>query len=392
MTPFLRTTLSRVCLTILLLVSSLFGAANAADGWRNSTQFDISIAQPTPYRVFTLTDPMRLVVDIKNHDWGDVETKVFEADVTKAVRMGQFRAEWSRLVIELEEPLVLSTSSIIEVATGHVLQIDLERSGVDRFEDVSGTPLAAMLSPTIDSPKIARDDGRLLIAIDPGHGGIDPGAIRGDVEEKTVALEFARLLAQRFTDDPKTRAVLTRDADTFVSLSERVSLAQNAQADVFVSVHANTVEIGNAEGATVFTLSEKASDKASETLAALENRADVAAGLELPAEEDDVAQMLFDMARVQTNARSRALGDDLVSVFRERIPVIRSKPHRTAGFRVLRAPDMPSVLLELGFMSNARDRERMVSPEWQAKAADAVYDAIKDWAGRDAALSKTALN
>ena len=333
---------------------------------------------------------MRLVVDIKDHDWSDADPDRFRSNIAvQNARMGAFRAGWGRLVLDLSQPLHLVTSSIDQSGQTSVLILRFDATTPEIFAAKAGPP-ADTVSTVLRHTPAPANPARLRIAIDPGHGGIDPGAIRDGVTEKSIALTFAQEMADLINADPSVDAFLTRDRDMFVSLDDRVALARAADADIFVSIHANTVEWGNAEGATIFTLSDKASDAAAAALADYENRADLAAGLDISAQADDVATMLTDMARVETNARSRDLGDTLVRTLTGQIPIIRSKPHRSAGFRVLRAPDVPSVLLELGFMSNQNDRDRMTSGQWQKQAAAAILDALKTWAKQDKSLSQWA--
>lgn len=376
-----------ILLTFSALISAEHSHAQEKSGWANTRDLVIPVAGPTPYRVFFLDDPMRLVVDIKGHDWTDVAQRPYRDNpAVQDARMGAFHAGWGRLVLDLATPIRLVSSTLSDLNTKSNLVLRFAPSSAEDFAAVAGPPPEQMQSRVL-SAALPKNSAQLRIAIDPGHGGIDPGAIRDGVTEKSIALAFAREMAGLISEDPSLDAFLTRDTDMFVSLDDRVALARAAHADIFVSIHANTVEWGNAEGATIFTLSDTASDAASEALADFENRADLAAGLDISAPADDVASLLTDMARVETNARSRDMGDHLVRTLTGQIPIIRSKPHRSAGFRVLRAPDVPSVLLELGFMSNRNDRNRMTSRQWQKTAAAAIVESLKSWAKQDKSLS-----
>lgn len=361
-------------------------AAQAQNGWVDGKTIGIRMDSPAPYRVYFLNAPMRMVVDLENHDWADATPDAFvQNSWVSGARLGAFRPGLSRLVLDLAKPLELAATNLRPDGDTIALHLTLKRVDADAF--AKNAVLATPREQTKQAPLPSKDPNRLLIAIDPGHGGIDPGAIRDGVMEKSIALETALQLRALIAADPTVDAFLTRTTDHFVSLDDRVGLARATDADVFVSIHANTVEWGNAEGASIFTLSDEASDTAAAELADYENRADLAAGLHITTTQNDVAQLLADMARHETDARSRTLGDVLVTSLTGQIPIIRSKPHRSAGFRVLRAPDMPSVLLELGFMSNAKDRARMTSRDWQRKAAAAVLEAVKTWAKQDDSLS-----
>lgn len=351
----------------------------ARSGWHNplgkGQVMTLALSHAMPYRVFSLTEPDRIVVDIADLDWGHVDADLFlHRKWVSAARVGLFAPGWSRLVLDLDQPIAL-----IAAESTADNRITLRFAPTDRATFAARSRGGEWMP--VKAPDVpAKPNGVFRVAIDPGHGGVEPGAIRGGIQEKSISLNFSLRLAQLLNEMDGIDAVLTRKADVFVSLDDRVGYAQGMDADLFVSIHADIVEWGNAEGVTVFTLSNTESDAMSAHLADFANRADLAAGLEAASAEDEVARMLFDMARTETNARSRQLGDLLVDRLREAVPVIRSKPHRTAGFRVLKAPDMPSVLIELGYMSSEKDRARLVSEAWQARAATAVAEALGAWA------------
>lgn len=226
-----------------------------------------------------------------------------------------------------------------------------------------------------------------LVVLDPGHGGIDPGAVRLDIAEKDIALAFGQELRAVLQDSGRFDVRMTRDTDVFVTLRDRVRFARESGAAVFISLHANTVTRGNASGSAIYTLSEGASSAEAAALAELENRADTLGGVDLGVEDDDLALLLTDMAQRETNARSAMLARATVEAMRHAVGVIRSNPHRSAGFRVLKAPDIPSMLIELGFLSDATDRANMISPRWRGHAAQGILAALDDWVERDGVLS-----
>ncbi len=198
-------------------------------------------------------------------------------------------------------------------------------------------------------------------------------------------LTFARELKEVLLRQDGVEVVLTRDEDVFVPLEERVSMARAAGADIFLSLHADALAEGRANGATVYTLAEEATDIASQKLAERHDRADLLAGVDLSETGDEVALVLMDMARVETRPRSDALADAIVEGIREATGSTYKTPRLEAGFSVLKAPDIPSVLIELGFLSSKRDREKMVDPEWRRQAAEGIRNAILDWALEDTA-------
>jgi len=221
-----------------------------------------------------------------------------------------------------------------------------------------------------------------VVAIDPGHGGIDPGASAGGLVEKEIVLDFARQLAGLIDGTPGLRAYLVRDDDSFLTLRERIRRARAAGANLIISLHADKTEEGIAEGAHVYTLSAEASDEAAVALAERENRSDIIGGVPLAGESDDLAGLLVDLARRGTADEDNKLANALIEAMASEIPLLATAPHRTANFRILKAPELPSVLVELGYMSNESDRERLQSDAWRARAAAALARGIALWSQR----------
>lgn len=394
----------RVLLAILLLstpvgAQSLIGMARIEANQSKITQagtqttLNLGLSQGVPFRIFTLDAPRRLILDFREVDWSNLPTDIGkDAAAISHVRFGLFRPGWSRMAIDLAEPLdVLSAEMVVKKSTGTAaLTIKLVPTTPESFAAKSGAPqntLWPSRRATVDSPK---KGDRLRIAIDPGHGGIDPGAVRKGVMEKTIALNFGLELRRALKNHPRYDVFMTREIDEFLSLRERVLAARQAKADLYLSLHANTVTVGNATGATVYMLSNEASDKEAAALAEKENRADIIGGVELAGEEDAVARILVDLAQGRTNMRSKAFGDLLVQGLRKTVGVIRSRPLRSAGFEVLKAPEIPSILLELGFLSNIKDRANMQSPLWRAEAIKGIIATLDNWVERDA--EQSALN
>ena len=219
-------------------------------------------------------------------------------------------------------------------------------------------------------------EGRFVIALDPGHGGIDPGAEADGLREADLMLTFARELSEALIRTGVAEVVLTRNADVFVPLPERISVARAAQADVFLSLHADALANGTASGATVYTLSEEATDAASASLAEQHDRTDLLMGVDLTASDDGVAGVLMQLARLDTAPRSAALADAIVVAFSQADIPLHPRPRGEAGFSVLRAADIPSVLVEVGYMSTPADLERLRDPAWRQSAQDAIVAAI----------------
>ena len=226
-------------------------------------------------------------------------------------------------------------------------------------------------------------DPRPIVVVDPGHGGIDNGTVASaGIMEKQIVLDFAMLLRDQLEASGKYRVVMTRTDDTFIPLADRVRMARIRQASLFISIHADALKKGEgeAQGATVYTLSENASDAEAARLAEDENRADVIAGIDLSHESTDVADILIDLAQRETKAFSMRFAKSVVGSMRK-VARMHKNPMKSAGFRVLKAPDVPSVLIELGYVSNEADLKQLVSGNWQAKTAGAIVQSVDAFFG-----------
>ncbi|MEM9062914.1 MAG: N-acetylmuramoyl-L-alanine amidase [Pseudomonadota bacterium] len=342
----------------------------------------LSISEEPAFALFTLNDPDRLILDLPAFDWQLPESQEAEPiPYISALRHGLFRRDRARIVMDLDRPLVVERafSKPVRGSEPARLVIDLAPTSRQYFDDRAGWPENARWRETFpdDASQSARDG--IVVAIDPGHGGIDPGATAGRLLEKTIVLAFSRRLAKELETRDGFKAYLTRDEDVFVPLSERVARAHRAGANMLISVHADAVESGIANGLSVYTLSEKGSDEAAEALAARENRSDVIAGADLGGETDDLTRLLVELAQRGTKVESQKLASAVLGALGDDLELLRTRPMRQANFRVLKAPDIPSILLELGFLNSVRDQKRLVDPEWQAAAARAVSDGIVEW-------------
>ena len=360
------------------------------DRWFGTTRMTIGLSQGVPFRVFLLNDPPRLVVDFREADW----TGISDADLlpepgrVTAVRFGAFQPGWSRLVADLAVPMRPTEIAMpVDEASGTAtLEIDLKEVGATEFAKAAGVPRDPSWTVALTAPPRAPDpnDARFTVVLDPGHGGIDPGAEREGVAEKDLMLSFARALRDALVREG-AEVVLTRDEDVFVALETRVALAHQAQADLFVSLHADVLTEGGAKGATVYTLSDEASDAATEHLAARHNRSDIIAGADLTGSDDQVAGILLDLARQETEPRSVALAEVLVEGMSKAGGPMNGRPLRRAGFSVLKSADIPSVLVEVGFLSSKRDLANLRDPIWRAVMVAGIADALLAWRDQDAA-------
>jgi N-acetylmuramoyl-L-alanine amidase len=330
--------------------------------------------------VFTLANPYRVVIDLPQVVFNlPPKTGDSGRGLIKAFRFGLMMTGGSRIVIDLARPARVEKSYALDAANDQPARLVLDLAAVDRDAFMRAVALESGMHATAAPAKPqAKTDSRPVIVLDPGHGGIDNGTkAAGGELEKSIVLEFTQLLRDKVEKAGKYHVVMTRDDDTFVALADRVQFARAQQASLFVSIHADALPRGegDAQGATIYTLSETASDSEAARLAETENRADVIAGVDLTSEPDDVADILIDLAQRETKTFSvqfaRGLAESMRSATRMHKNALKS-----AGFRVLKAPDIPSVLIELGYVSNREDIKSLVSPEWRERTADAIALAI----------------
>lgn len=342
----------------------------------------LNVSQEPAFASFTLSDPDRLVIDMPTLAW-----EVSEAETNDPIpyvgdiRHGLFRRDRARIVMDLLRPVEVERIFSQPPRGGEPARLVIDLSPITRaaFDARAGWPEMARWQDTLPPSRSSTPTRGIVVAIDPGHGGIDPGASAGRLKEKVIVLQFARRLAAELESRDGFVPHLIRDEDIFVPLSERVARAHEAGANMLISIHADAVEEGIANGLSVYTLSEKGSDDAANALAARENRADVIAGADLEGETDDLTRLLVELAQRGTKVESQLLAQSVLGELGSDLELLRTRPLRQANFRVLKAPDIPSILLELGFLNSKRDQKRLVDPAWQKKAARAVADGIVSW-------------
>ncbi|WP_168201683.1 N-acetylmuramoyl-L-alanine amidase [Phreatobacter aquaticus] len=356
------------------------------------TRLTLDLTRAVEIRAFALGDPYRVIVDIDEvHFQVPQHTGTERTGVVQAFRFGLFAPGKSRIVIDLTGPAVIERAAAEDPREGQPprLVIDLKTTDVDGFRraqaDRAGSNLARRGDRESPAPRTSLrgqvQDGPPVIIIDPGHGGIDPGATAatGD-EEKMIVLDFARVLRDKLVATGRYRVLMTRDRDIFIPLADRVRIAREARAALFISVHADSISgaADNARGTTVYTLSDRASDADSELLAERENKADAIAGLDLSEEPSEVADILIDLTRRETRMFSANFARTLAGEMRH-VTRMHRLPLRSAGFQVLRAHDIPSVLVELGFVSSRRDVEMLTSAIWRERTAESVGKAVEQF-------------
>ncbi len=346
------------------------------------TRLVVDLSGGTTVEAALTEAPDRLVLDLPEVNF-QVDPAAGRLDaggigLIRDFRFGLFAPGRSRIVVDLGGPAALRRAEVASIAGGDASRLTVELAPTDRsaFHAAARRPAADPAAPA-GPVQAAAADARPVVVIDPGHGGIDPGAsgVSGAVE-KDVVLQFSSALAAKLSTGHRYRVVMTRSDDSFVSLGDRVRIARDSDAALFISVHADTLSDGSVTGATVYTASDQASDAEAARVAATENQSDAAAGLdEAPKAAADVSDILFDLTRRETRAYAHRFQRTLTGYW-AKIARLNHNPERSAGFKVLQAPDVPSVLLELGYLSSGQDVRSLESPDWRARAVDGVAASV----------------
>jgi len=433
LSPALAQTPARAPASAEILVTGVSLAETAG-----ATRLVLTLNRRIDHRVFFLNEPMRAVVDLPSVQWRIAGGEVAPSGLVSGLRYGAFDAQTGRLVLDLAQPAKLREARFDLAANnrGQRLVLDFERatpeafaqnvqpwtaSGVLRAMQANAPPTPQLQSQTpqfaqTQAPRAAapapvaapaapaavavpaaiaaprppqapsgqggvpvRPTARPTIVLDPGHGGVDPGAVGvTGTHEKEITLAVARELRRQLEQTGRYRISMTRDDDVFVRLRDRIAIARQHSADLFISIHADSMGGGNREtrGASIYTLSENASDNEAAALAARENRADIIAGVDLTRENRDVTSILIDLAQRETMNRSIVFARYLVGEMGREVQLLPQNPHRFAGFAVLRAPDTASVLIEMGYLSNAQDEMLLNRPHHRSKVAAGIVRAI----------------
>jgi N-acetylmuramoyl-L-alanine amidase len=377
-------------------VASNFPVASDARlaGDSKQTRFVLDLDKTVQFRAFTLDDPYRVVVDIPQVSFQlPAGTGTTGRGLIKAFRYGLVMPGGSRIVFDLTGPARIANSYVLEAANGQPPRLVLELEEADHaalvrspaelpaIADVAAAPASVVPAEVSVAPKPAAPaDLRPVIVLDPGHGGIDNGTQSGGESEKNIVLGFGLALRDRIEKGGKYRVVMTRTDDTFIPLAERVQIAHNQSAALFVSIHADSLprHEGDAQGATIYTLSDRASDAEAERLAEMENKSDAIGGVNLTEEPTDVADILIDLAQRETRTFSNRFARLLMGKMKNTVRM-HKHPLKSAGFRVLKAPDVPSVLIELGYVSNKGDLDHLVSENWRSRTVESMAQAIDDF-------------
>jgi N-acetylmuramoyl-L-alanine amidase len=358
-------------------------------GDEKQTRFILDLDKKIPLRAFALADPYRVVVDIPQVSFQlEAGGGTVARGLIKAFRYGLVMPGGSRIVFDLTGPAKIKSATALDPANGQPARLVIELEAIDRTSFVqtlaveSRPDLRPAIGVTGSLPAIATvpaaaDDTRPVVVLDPGHGGIDNGTQSSGESEKSLVLSFGLALRDRLEKAGKYRVVMTRSDDTFIPLNDRVKIARGLSAALFVSIHADALPKGEGEahGATIYTLSDKASDAEAQRLADSENKADAIGGVNLTEEPTDVADILIELTQRETRTFSNRFAR-LVAAEMKTTARMHKHPLKSAGFRVLKAPDVPSVLIELGYVSNKEDLQQLLSENWRSKTVGAVAQAI----------------
>ena len=353
-------------------------------GDAKQTRFVVDLTQKIDVATFMLADPYRVVIDLPQVTFKlSAQAGEQGRGLVKAFRYGLIMQGGSRIVLDTKGPVRVDKAFTLAAVGDQPARLVIDLSPTDRDSFLRNiamqdrTPRTSSKTAFSVSPEAAGDP-RPLIVVDPGHGGIDSGTKSGNgQDEKDVVLAFGLMLRDKLLKTGKYRVAMTRSDDTFIPLTERVQFARARKASLFISIHADSIprSEGQAEGASVYTLSARASDAEAARLAETENKSDVIAGVDLTSEPNDVANILIDLAQRETKAFSLQFARDLVGEFKTSTR-LHMHPLKSAGFIVLKAPDVPSVLVELGYMSTKDDLVHLMSSDWRARTADSVVHAV----------------
>ena len=353
----------------------------AKDRFFGGIEINLQLSQGVPYKIWMDRDPLSLIIDFNVLNFNGIDPeKLNQSKNIKSIEIKDLDTEWSRLSINLADYWRIENTEM------SISQRDNSASLSIFLKSISEGIFSLTDKPNKDfsSNKIsAIENNDFVVVLDPGHGGRDPGAEAGGYRESSLMLELAEAVKESLIRNTDFKVVLTRTEDKFLSLEDRITIASQSDANLFISLHADAVIEGEASGTTVYLLSDKATDKMSAQLASRHDRSEILRGVDLSGLDSQVASVLLDMARQETKPRSEAVASFILKVFKEKITELSSQPLRYAAFSVLKSPDIPSILIEAGFMSTSSDLQNLTTKKWRREFADSLAEAISRWHVRD---------
>ena len=364
------------------------------------TRVVVEFTEAVDYKLFTLSSPYRAVIDLPETNW-DIPDTIRDKGLVSGVRFGSFKPGQGRIVVDLRGPVNVHKHFLLPPTVAiknHRLVIDFEPATIATFRQMkpavtqtqttsipapdfqpTPTPQTQFSAPAGEfTPKPRPRKTQKIIVIDPGHGGLDPGALGTRSREKDIVLAFSKELVRQLKATRRYDVYLTRSSDIYIPLRQRVQIARNRNADLFISIHADAIKKKNIRGLSVYTLSEKASDREAAALAKKENQSDIIAGVDFGDQLPEVTNILIDLAQRDTKNASVKFAESLISSVRGKT-LLLDRTHRFAGFRVLKAPDVPSVLVELGFITNRTDEKQLSSSKWRRRVTTGMVEAIDNY-------------
>ena len=358
------------------------------DRFFGGLEINLKLSQGVPYKMSFLKEPISLIIDFSIVRFDQIDLrKLNRSKNIKLIKFEELDSKWSRLSIQFKDYWdIESTEMRIDQSDGSALISILLKSVSEDFfksNNVNGNNILKSKNSKVTEKSSVIENNEFVVVLDPGHGGKDPGAEAGGYRESNLMLELAAAVKESLIRNTNFEVILTRNEDVFLSLEDRITIAAQSGADLFISLHADAVIEGEASGTTVYLLSENATDKMSAQLASRHDRSEILRDVDLSGIDSQVASVLIDMARQETKPRNEAVASFILQVFKEKITELSSQPLRYAAFSVLKSPDIPSILIEAGFMSTSSDLQNLITPQWRVEFADALSEAISRWQIKD---------
>ena len=384
--------LSIVIIGLKFSTISLVQIANASN-FSHAYEFRLKLDEMVPFKVYSLNDPNRIVVELDTSKINSLD----DLEITSSPLMGEVNflkaiEGWSAISIKLETPMKVQNLAMKPLKLdGSRVELSFELFPINQKEfdgivKLFGNDIHDERLVNIKKDFDYNKNNKLIVVIDPGHGGVDPGAQVKTIREADLMLSLAKVVAEEIERLDNTTVILTRKIDEFTSLDERLMLAVRVGADLFISLHADTVKKGKASGSTVYTLSQEASDQASARLASRHGGDELISGLDLTGTETAITSALMGLLRSENTVRSYAFSEAILKNLENFSITLNPTPLRKANFSVLKLPSVPSILIETGFMSTSSDLKNLQDRDWAEKFASAISSGILEWVAEDQLL------